>query len=396
MNEILEHRKRFQENILKSFGVEISSNDIEKSEINDIEKAHNPGDIHPNGKWEWRKTPTGYDWRVIKKDKKHSESQGSDDSEDKNQSSLESYASKTSTENLKKVASGNISKRVSKGMKEAAKKELEKRGIDIEKEIKDKEEKERKEVEERKRKEKERDKIQEKRNLRKEMNRNRQKYSDIIERNKKESEKRGDSKESLNVDKNEKKIFNVRKDGTPINLSNIEDENLISSINLVKNNIKSIQKDIDDLNGKKPKTISNLKEKLEDQKGKLYELEEEKVKRDDKKDIEKLTPSELLKNYSIPDVSTTLVDTKKGRTYGEEKTKLSDQSYFIHMLKKYVKEYGKPFDIKVKEFTNFDNQSFQVAARQENEYSYREGKRVTLYFKGKNGRTEILDNYNDD
>jgi len=201
MNEILEHRKRVQENILKSFGVEISSNDIEKSEIDDIEKAHNPGDIHPNGKWEWRKTPTGYDWRVIKKDKKHSESQGSGDSEDKNQSSLESYASKTNTENLKKVASGNISKRVSKGMKEAAKKELEKRGIDIEKEIKDKEEKERKEVEERKRKEKERDKIQEKRNLRKEMNRNRQKYSDIIERNKKESEKRENKEKSKVEDK---------------------------------------------------------------------------------------------------------------------------------------------------------------------------------------------------
>lgn len=328
MNEILEHRKRVQENILKSFGVEISSNDIEKSEIDDIEKAHNPGDIHPNGKWEWRKTPTGYDWRVIKKDKKHSESQGSGDSEEKNEKSknefinsfkeartevlnkiidgsiqatdrekqlakkiindrkkvnhvdvskltanekqmidkvvdrgykilnskyndkdkmslkktpqgnwrcyydgkdigstisgdiitdvvakkigwadnennLDSYASKTSTENLKKVASSNISKRVSKGMKEAAKKELEKRGIDIEKEIKDKEEKERKEVEEREIKQKERDKIQEKRNLRKEMNINRRKYSDIIERTKKESEERASKEKSKAEDKKE-------------------------------------------------------------------------------------------------------------------------------------------------------------------------------------------------
>ena len=57
-NDILKHRKAVQENILKSFGVEVSEDMLEK--------AHNPGDIHPNGKWVWTKTPSGYDWRTIK------------------------------------------------------------------------------------------------------------------------------------------------------------------------------------------------------------------------------------------------------------------------------------------------------------------------------------------
>ena len=35
-----------------------------------LEKAHNEGDVHPNGKWVWTKLPNGkYDWRVIKKKK---------------------------------------------------------------------------------------------------------------------------------------------------------------------------------------------------------------------------------------------------------------------------------------------------------------------------------------
>lgn len=57
-NDILKHRKAVQENILKSFGAEVSEDMLEK--------AHNPGDIHPNGKWVWTKTPSGYDWRTIK------------------------------------------------------------------------------------------------------------------------------------------------------------------------------------------------------------------------------------------------------------------------------------------------------------------------------------------
>jgi len=50
-------------NILKGFVVS-SSDRIEKAEETDIEKGHNVGDAHPNGKWVWTQLPSGkYDWR---------------------------------------------------------------------------------------------------------------------------------------------------------------------------------------------------------------------------------------------------------------------------------------------------------------------------------------------
>jgi len=56
--------------ILNSF-----SNRDEIMDDNNIEKAHNEGDIHPNGKLVWRKTPSGYDWRNIKKTENKEEPQ---------------------------------------------------------------------------------------------------------------------------------------------------------------------------------------------------------------------------------------------------------------------------------------------------------------------------------
>ena len=57
-NDILKHRKEVQDNILKSFGSEVSE-DI-------LEKAHQDGDVHKNGKWVWRSSANGGkgDWRV--------------------------------------------------------------------------------------------------------------------------------------------------------------------------------------------------------------------------------------------------------------------------------------------------------------------------------------------
>ena len=57
IQEIKEKREAIANNIVKGFS---NSDDL-------LEKAHNPGDIHPNGKWVWTKTPSGYDWRTIKK-----------------------------------------------------------------------------------------------------------------------------------------------------------------------------------------------------------------------------------------------------------------------------------------------------------------------------------------
>ena len=58
--EINAHRQAVQENIEKAFEVGFTGNE-------DLEKAHQVGDIHPNGKWVWTQLPSGkYDWRVIK------------------------------------------------------------------------------------------------------------------------------------------------------------------------------------------------------------------------------------------------------------------------------------------------------------------------------------------
>lgn len=59
--ELNAHRQAVQENIKKAFEIGFTGNE-------DLEKAHQVGDIHPNGKWVWTQLPSGkYDWRVIKK-----------------------------------------------------------------------------------------------------------------------------------------------------------------------------------------------------------------------------------------------------------------------------------------------------------------------------------------
>lgn len=59
--ELNAHRQAVRENIEKAFEVGFTGND-------DLEKAHQVGDIHPNGKLVWTQLPSGrYDWRVIKK-----------------------------------------------------------------------------------------------------------------------------------------------------------------------------------------------------------------------------------------------------------------------------------------------------------------------------------------
>ena len=58
--DIQKHRQAVQENIEKAFEIGFTGNE-------DLEKAHQVGDIHPNGKWVWTQLPSGkFDWRVIK------------------------------------------------------------------------------------------------------------------------------------------------------------------------------------------------------------------------------------------------------------------------------------------------------------------------------------------
>ena len=58
--DIQKHRQAVRENIEKSLQIGFT-------ESEDFEKAHQVGDIHPNGKWVWTQLPSGkFDWRVIK------------------------------------------------------------------------------------------------------------------------------------------------------------------------------------------------------------------------------------------------------------------------------------------------------------------------------------------
>jgi hypothetical protein len=58
--ELNQHRQAVEEQIQKGFEIGFTGNELEK--------AHNVGDIHPNGKWVWTQLPSGkFDWRVIKK-----------------------------------------------------------------------------------------------------------------------------------------------------------------------------------------------------------------------------------------------------------------------------------------------------------------------------------------
>ena len=59
--ELNAHRLAVQENIKKAFEVGFTGNE-------DLEKAHQVGDIHPNGKWVWTEYKPGkFDWRPPKK-----------------------------------------------------------------------------------------------------------------------------------------------------------------------------------------------------------------------------------------------------------------------------------------------------------------------------------------
>lgn len=58
--ELNQHRAAVAEQIQKACEIGFTGGELEK--------AHNVGDVHPNGKWVWTKLPSGkYDWRVIKK-----------------------------------------------------------------------------------------------------------------------------------------------------------------------------------------------------------------------------------------------------------------------------------------------------------------------------------------
>lgn len=148
-NDILKHRKAVQENILKSFGAEVSEDSLEKyfedevnpfemkaykfeltkAELDEFEKAkHQDGDMHPNGKWVWRQSANGGkgDWRVAKTGNKNVENSENISSEKqqsvKPKKSVEEFARETDDKTLKNAAQSGDEK-----IRIAAKKELDRR-----------------------------------------------------------------------------------------------------------------------------------------------------------------------------------------------------------------------------------------------------------------------------
>ena len=71
--ELNKRRQTVAYNIAKSFRNDIekaigAGYDLEGGDGDDVEKAHQVGDVHPNGKWVWTEyAPGKFDWRGIKK-----------------------------------------------------------------------------------------------------------------------------------------------------------------------------------------------------------------------------------------------------------------------------------------------------------------------------------------
>jgi len=70
INDIRKRRVLINRQISKGFNDNFSQENISKAYDDEFNKAHQVGDIHPNGKWVWTEIKPGkFDWRVIKKSK---------------------------------------------------------------------------------------------------------------------------------------------------------------------------------------------------------------------------------------------------------------------------------------------------------------------------------------
>ena len=121
-NPIVEKRRLVQERIAKSF-----DSGINLSEEISLEKAHQDGEMHPNGKLVWVASANGGrgDWRVAngRTHKKHQETNGKKEGGGEKKT-IDDHASGASVDALKRAAADKNAK---PEVREAAKKELEKR-----------------------------------------------------------------------------------------------------------------------------------------------------------------------------------------------------------------------------------------------------------------------------
>lgn len=207
-------------------------------EDGNVEKAHQVGDIHPNGKWVWTQLPSGkYDWRTIKKnttEKKQEETGGSkevDDFMDK----VKTFNSKYNDES--KIAVVPTDKGNWDTYYDGHRLGIINGSVLSKKTAKDK-----------------------------------NWYTEGSGRDH-SSGKKEEKKEE------KKERYLLKPDGTPIDLSKESDENLNFTRSLVKTNIKELQNKISQLGKSAHVTRGKLNDTLSKQQGMLAELEEEIEKR---------------------------------------------------------------------------------------------------------------------
>ena len=105
--DIINHRLAVAENIAKSFGDE-------------LEKAHNVGDVHPNGKWVWTEYKPGkFDWRGKKADSSNSAPAASQSQQSNNAASTTSHSSQSQAQS-KTSSEGRVTIGMSPGEEEDA------------------------------------------------------------------------------------------------------------------------------------------------------------------------------------------------------------------------------------------------------------------------------------
>lgn len=153
-NPFIQRQMEIRQHMIGGFsGILVASDEVEKAEpvfdenlfekaecyIDDLEKAHQDGDIHPkHPNWVWVSSAAGGkgDWRAMggRAHKKHQETngtskkeEGGDEQKQGNEQpqakTIADHASETKTETLEKVANSNAPEK----LKEIAKKELKKR-----------------------------------------------------------------------------------------------------------------------------------------------------------------------------------------------------------------------------------------------------------------------------
>ena len=113
LEELRRHNALVQERIMKSFGYADTEDFIQKGEDDDLEKAHQDGDIHPkHPDWVWVSSASGGkgDWRKLngRIHKKHSDTQASNKKQENNNKTNHPQGGTKSNQSVWEKLSDNV------------------------------------------------------------------------------------------------------------------------------------------------------------------------------------------------------------------------------------------------------------------------------------------------